>query len=533
MNFSVGDQSTEEQVMAVPVVVTISGFHQQVYAARERRTDDSAVMELVRRWDNAKTKEEREHWLEVIYKVLGSGIEDAVRSRSRGRLTRDQIEALAWRALQQSLGEFGRSRYKLTDVVGNDWTEPLKELSQQARSHPFAATIWHAIPQAIRSQIEAGAAHLHRNTQQQAITAINQALSKPELASLAAEVVQSEPEGQQLLAKPIAEMNRAERSFLCATALHQILPELRKPEPPPISLYGHVLGFSLKQLVPEAVAEERGELYDAGTTTALSRLMPDIQEELQMSQTGTLPEGWEALSRPERIRRLQLQRIRREYGDRLAWWADTARKLGRNLSITGADSWSEAKKLFIEHGIDPQLWAYKHSPYYLPRSVAHPYGVTAIQRALDLLERRPRMPSQPTAPVAAPAAGAATQDSRDPDLYRAIVYHIYASPRHEAERAVGELLSRDPRPSQSTVEAWISQLPTDIASDVRDFGFLNLAREIDAKVREFITEPGALRHLERMIGQPVGREDVVAVRRSIFLRRALGYVKPTRQVRTA
>jgi len=36
-----------------------------------------------------------------------------------------------------------------------------------------------------------------------------------------------------------------------------------------------------------------------------------------------------------------------------------------------------------------------------------------------------------------------------------------------------------------------------------------------------------------MIGQPVGREDVVAVRRSIFLRRALGYLKPTRQVRTA
>ena len=98
---------------------------------------------------------------------------------------------------------------------------------------------------------------------------------------------------------------------------------------------------------------------------------------------------------------------------------------------------------------------------------------------------------------------------------------------------MGELLSRDPRPSQSTVEAWISQLPTDIASDVRDFGFLNLAREIDAKIKDYISEPGALNQLERMIGQPVGREDVVAVRRSIFLRRALGYVKPTRQVRTA
>ena len=28
------------------------------------------------------------------------------------------------------------------------------------------------------------------------------------------------------------------------------------------------------------------------------------------------------------------------------------------------------------------------------------------------------------------------------------------------------------------------------------------------------------------IGQPVGREDVVAVRRSIFLRRVLGYIRP-------
>jgi len=296
--------------------------------------------------------------------------------------------------------------------------------------------------------------------------------------------------------------------------------------------HGHVLGFSLKQLVPEAVAEEQGQSYDAGTTTALSRLRPYIQEERQMRETGQLPAGWEQLSREERIRRIQLQRIREKWGDRLSWWADTAKKLGRNLSITGADSWSEAKKLFIEHGIDPQLWAYKHSPYYLPRSVAHPYGVQAISRALDLLERRPRMPSQPTAPVAAPAAGAATQ-ARDPDLYRAIVNHLYSTPGHEAERAVGELLSRDPRPSQGTVEAWISQLPTDIASDVRDFRFLNLAREIDQRVKDFLSEPGALKQLERMVGQQVGSEALIALRRSIFLRRALGYVRPARHVRTA
>ena len=117
-------------------------------------------------------------------------------------------------------------------------------------------------------------------------------------------------------------------------------------------------------------------------------------------------------------------------------------------------------------------------------------------------------------------------------LYRLIVDQIYGGVGHEAERAVGELLSRDPRPSQGTVEAWISQLPTDIASDVRDFGFPNLAREIDAKVKEFITEPGAIHELERMIGQPVGREDVVAVRRSIFLRRVLGYIRPI-AIRTA
>ena len=72
------------------------------------------------------------------------------------------------------------------------------------------------------------------------------------------------------------------------------------------------------------------------------------------------------------------------------------------------------------------------------------------------------------------------------------------------------------------------------AHGVRNFcgAVLNLAREIDAKIKDYISEPGALNQLERMVGQ-VGREAVVALRRSIFLRRALGYVRPARHVRTA
>jgi len=480
----------------MPVIVHLSGFSQQVFAAQQRRTDDAEIMALVTRWDNAKTREEKEHWLEVIYRALGNDIESVVRSRSRGRLSSDQIESLAWRALNQSINVFGRAKFQQNSILGNDWTDALKSLAHQARTIPFATMIWNAIPTEVKGQIEDGVGHLHRKYQLQAIHAINDALVRPELANLAAKTVQTQPEAQALLANPISQMNRSESSFLCALALQKLLPELRKPEPPPNSLFGHVVGFTLKGLVPAAIAEEQGLQLDTGVTTALSRLRPDIEEERRLRELGKLPEGWEQLSRPERIRRLQLKRIRREYGDRLSWWESTAKQLGRNLTITGGDSWGEAKKLFLANQIPPQLWAFPYSRYYVPRRAAHPYGIQAIQRALDLLERR--RTQQPTAPVAAPPreGGAVTQ--RDPDLYRAIVNHLYSSPGHEAERAVGELLSLDPRPDQNAIEEWLGQLPEAIASDVRDFGFLNLAREIDQRVKDFLSEPGALKQLERI-----------------------------------
>jgi len=106
-------------------------------------------------------------------------------------------------------------------------------------------------------------------------------------------------------------------------------------------------------MIPQAIAEETGQQLDAGVTTALSKLRSDIEEERRMRELGQLPEGWEQTSRLERIRRLQLLRIRRDYGDRLKWWEETARKLGRNLTISGADSWGKAKRLFLANQIDP------------------------------------------------------------------------------------------------------------------------------------------------------------------------------------
>jgi hypothetical protein len=495
-------------------------------AATRRFLEEQQLNVLLEKYDGAADGERKERIAEEIFQLTAPAIRGIIAARAKGRLGADPIESLAWQATYEGLAGHSRTRFRLTDAEGNDWTGALRWVQAMAGTgQPEGRSLWYALPEEVRDRIAGTQGHLDVRVQHQALGAINDALMRPDLfPPQAYRTLGPRPDAAELLAKEPTDWDRSERTYLNALVVQSLLPQLRPPQRRPLNFIGHVARVVAPKLVPVAVAEEQGWQQDRDAVTALGQLRPDIEREAEMERSGQLPDGWQSLPKAERVRRLQLERIRRDYGDRLRWWEDTTRRLGRPLRISGGQGWSAAKELFRRHDVDPQLYLYGWSPYFLPRRVAHPYGAERIERALALVEgRRPAPLSESVSVVAAtPTAGRGL----DRDVYRHAVLRLYSGPGRAAEKAVGLFLAGTVRPGLEGVQRWLSTLPEDVATDIRDMGFQQVARLVDEGVRGYISEePGALRELEEAVGAEAGavKDAVASVRSIILLRLALGF----------
>src|SRR5690242_16240762 len=112
-------------------------------------TTDPALEELLNQYDNAQDDEAREQIAADAHKLVGGKIKSMIQSAAGQRkLNPDQLEAISWQVLMQSLGDAGIPKIKRGDGVWENFIEMVR------RGHPVGKRIWHLLAPPVRQELE-------------------------------------------------------------------------------------------------------------------------------------------------------------------------------------------------------------------------------------------------------------------------------------------------------------------------------------------------------------------------------------------
>ena len=484
-------------------------------------TTEVEVNEIAEKYDRARNPNERERITEEAYELLGIKIKGMIGNVSRGwRIGKDEIDALTWEGLHSALENAGVSKIKRSDGVWETFIERCRN------SNPVGMRIWQMLTPDLRKTLES-AFYLKATDAESLVKELNNILRRRDFYDPTAWAGVSLPsEAKKFLETGVGILTNTELTRLNTLLLSAACPEISvSNQPPPRSLIGYISKFWLPS-VKSRIAEMAGaEPMSEYMVEARNALRPVIEEIRQMEAAGTLPPEFAPLGEAERVYQRQKQRLQERYGRAIQWFNERIKKIQpRNPFVVNSPaSFTDAKRLLIEHEIPDRLWKDKSALFYLPKSALEPFGLDTIQRVLGLgtADRRPKnqpaLPSQPSN-ADVPAMNLLKGGHQAP-AYRFLVDRLYND--SQIEHAVGLFLAENPKPSQAQVEQFQESLSDDLAEDLESVGWDQLTYQIDASVLDIVRDPQArmeiLHALTTEPGQILAMTD--AIRRVIFARR--------------
>ena len=293
-----------------------------------------------------------------------------------------------------------------------------------------------------------------------------------------------------------------EVSLLTTQAIARTLTMLEKRRPLNLAAYA---GGVAKRLAIATHTADRGG--DRELASAANTLRPYIDEERELRESGTLPEGWERLPLPERVRRLYRRKLDARFAPAVAWWNQQVQALcpDNPFAVKDAKSFLKARRLFTEGGIDPAQWREPSGQYYVPKEAIHPYGIRLVSRLIESMNRHDiqaeyaiDVRSSSSDPDYS-APWIATLSSRPRVVFARVANELFARPGYELEYAVAQLMAaprEQPRqeatlrPCPQEITRYLAKMPPEIAAEIRECGWTKIVREIEAKVAAHLSEPG-------------------------------------------
>ena len=490
--------------------------------------------DILDQYDHAQTKGEREKIAFRAWELVGDQVKSMV-SRAAGgyKLDGDQVESLAWQALFNGLNESGVSRLRRSDGV---WEHFISHCRQPGNA--IGQRIWSLLSPELRKQLTQSQ-YLKAITADVLIKELNVLLRRRDLFDPGALSTMVLPqEAQQLLAHGVENLGMTQLSRFNVLALSAAFPQIKVSPKPPRNLMGYISASAIPGMMRQIAEMATGQLPNSHLQSTYNALRPDVEVVKTMQETGTLSEGWESLSTAEQIYRQQKIRLQRQYGTIITWWNERIRELQPQnpYVVKDASSLRSARELFQQHSnrVPANLWKEPNSPYFLPFSTMHPFGIKSIENMLAVESQRQYSPSanprqEPAAPVVTQPEGEQAQrllQGGHQSVYRFLVDKLFSQPGFEAEHAVGLFLTQNPKPSKSQVQAFISSLPDDLADDVQSSGWAQVVRQVDRQVIQILQDPLTRRQLTQSLG-------TTAIARARAIHLAQNEIRMTIFIRTA
>ncbi|MCZ7647463.1 MAG: hypothetical protein M5U26_19770 [Planctomycetota bacterium] len=478
---------------------------------------------LVALYDAAKTESERERAFEDIYALAGERLRAMVwRAAGGASLDGTDVDTLAREALGRALRESGVAR--LHRVQG-DWQALLGALL--GGRNEAGRRLWGLLTPALQERMRQSQRYLKATDANVLLKELNALLTRHDLPV-------------HLGLGPARTGAMPDIAYANAGMLVEAFPgaQIKVLRPP-----RNILGYLSKIVLPEMrkqIREMAGRRpLNAQDAAIMSALRPALKQYEEMKGTGTLPPELAGLPFAAAVNALYRADLDRRYGPARAWWEQMVRKIRPDNPFVVKDviSWRSAKALFEQAGVPADQWREPGSPYYIPKGAMKPYGIQTVERVLGLPsmrslqgpgaggEQRPL----PRAPEAAPgwAGELALSHGGGADLYRQVVEQLFARPGYEAEHAVGLMLARSPNPTPADVEQYLGTIDAETAEVIREIGWASVAREVDRRVLEVVSDPARRGELARQTGQaPRALTAAVgAVRRALMARRICAIIK--------